>query len=66
MDGNPVGLEASEAGSFGWNQLGEIFFFFKLRSGLVHWFRVSMGSGFLHSMFSSSKEACLFEEMALR
>ena len=30
MDGNPVGLEASEAGSFAWNQLGEIFFFLDL------------------------------------
>ena len=27
MDGNLVGLEASEAGSFGWKLLGENFFF---------------------------------------
>lgn len=26
MDGNPVGLEASAPGSFGWKQLGENFF----------------------------------------
>lgn len=61
MDGNPVGLEASEAGSFGWNQLGESFFFF-LNLDLV-WFIGSefrWGQGF-HIACSAllKKRVCL-------